>query len=595
MRLVVASISSWFVQFYLRLVVASLVSWFVQWVLSLEVVQFVRFVLIGLGLSERGFKRLTGILIEPLLTAGIVTTFVITYLQVRSPLAESTRVLISMAVSFLVSSIGIGIYIRIRGARRSGERLKWWSPLLISSTAILNLALTIHLWIISLIIKVIVTLIMAVMSIAKLDEYEQTIQNAAKPLVEFIKRAEPDKPLFIITAGIQGLLVLITLTAAYWIIGISHLTQFIQFSLYLFIAHFLFSLIFAGMRKPEAAQLRWINPFAIAGSFVIIFTFYVALYERQLMQQSVPYLVFLLFLWYVCYLSRREVTIEEGKQATASKDRDFQIDMANYTIGWFYLLLVRLQPLFLMIGLSNAAPKAVDGLGGAMIYSWLRALLVTVIVMVVVGLTSLVIWARNIGKPELICTENSKTKRLAGTEGRDRYPTCRDQLAASALPYCIFVPVMVFAVLSLLGNSPLRIAGVTGVWLDALFYSLIALILFGLFVQVPYRNGRMARLKPEFEALRKLLRKIEKNIAGSYRSNSHDARTQLQIIAGEMTLRRLRDARREQRGRLIYKFNLFGESISSTDALAVIRGVIVTAVATGLALLINRLFQVPAV
>jgi hypothetical protein len=39
---------------------------------------------------------------------------------------------------------------------------------------------------------------------------------------------------------------------------------------------------------------------------------------------------------------------------------------------------------------------------------------------------------------------------------------------------------------------------------------------------------------------------------------------------------------------------LFGDSISSTDALVFIRGSIVTAVATGLALLINRLFQIPA-
>lgn len=594
MRLVVASIFSWIAQFYLRLIVASLVSWFVHWVLYSEVLLYVRFVLFGFGLSDRGFKRLTGVLINPLFATGIVTTFVITYLKVRLPMAESTGVLISLAVSYLVPSIVIGTYMKIRGALRSGEYLEWWSPLLISSTTILNLVVTIHLWVISLIINVIFTLIMAIRSIVELDMYEKTIQDAAKPLVEFLKRAEPDKPMFIITAGIQGLLVLVTLTTAYWIIGVPQLTQFIRFSLYLFIAHLLFSLVFAGMRKEkEAAQLRWINPFAIAGSFVILFTFYVAVYQSEPIRQIMPYLIFVMFLWYVCYLSRREVTIEEGKEATGSTDRDFQMDTANHTIGWFYLLLVRLQPIFLMIGLSNADPKAVGGLDGAMVYSWLQALLVTVIVMLVVGLTSLVIWARNIGTPELICFENGKKRHLAGTEGRDRYPAYRDQLASSALPYCIFVPAMVFAMLSLLGKTPLRIAGLTGVWLDALFYGLLALILFGLFVQVPFRNGRMSRLKPEFETLRKLSRKIEKNIAGLHRSNSPDGRTQLRIIAGEMTLRRLRDARQEQKGRLIYKFNLFGEGISSTDAIAVIRGVIVTALVTGLALLINQFFQVP--
>lgn len=532
---------------------------------------------------------------EPLRIAGTIAVFIITYIHIRSPLDDNIQVLISLGISFFVVWFVIATYGQIKAIRTSSPAPLWQATLNASLIQIALLIALVHLifpFLIYLLIQIITGMV-------RPAEYEKIEKDFAENVVKFMQQTEMDKMRFqVTTQGISGVLVLTSLTIAYWIIGIPQIMQFIQFSIYIFIGYFLFALIFANMRKPKAAQIRWINPFAIAGSFVIIFTLYVAILRGQSELQIFPYLatiaLFLILLWYFSYLSRREVTIEEGKDATGSQDRDLQMDTANMTMSWYFQILVRLQPIFLAIGLAQVTPEVVADMGGPMLYSWLQALLVTVAVILVMSIIFMVIWARNIRKPELVYEEDGKILKIAGTEGRDKYPTYRDQLAASALPYCVFIPAMVFALLTILGQSPQSITGISGVWFDILLYGLLAIILFGLLVQVPYRSGQMARLQPELKKLQKLEEKIEKGIIGNYNRSQQNPNAELQIIAGEMTLSRLKESRRQLKGQFVYKFNFLGETISSTDALSSVFGVIVTAIATGAGIVINLLLGVPA-
>jgi hypothetical protein len=371
----------------------------------------------------------------------------------------------------------------------------------------------------------------------------------------------------IVLQSVSGSLLLALLLGVYWTIGVrgAALRSYLQFSSYLFLACVLFQLVFTGMRKPEPAQLRWINPFALAGSFAITFTFYVAIYGGDVARQTGTFLAtvgtLLTILWYVSFLSRREVTIGEPRDAVGSTDGDFQIDTAQLVVAWFYKFVVLLQPLFLASQLLRP-PSIETDLAGVMVGSWLRALAATVIMITIVSLTFLAIWARNIAKDVLTVEEDGTEKPIAGTGGRDDYPVYREQLAVSALPYCVFVPAMVFGLLALVDRLPLRIAGTGGVWLDGLVFVLLVLTLNALFVQLPYRAGSAASLQERADAHRRLRDQIEGRIAAAHAVDVPRRSASLDIIAGELTLRRLHAASRELRAQQTFKFKVFGEDIS---------------------------------
>lgn len=576
--------------------VAGLLSWFVYMFLVQDFIFYIRLVLLGIGISERAMLRFTGALIQPLFFAASATTFAIAYLRAQSPMHESIKVLISLAFSYGVIFLVAASYGLIRVARKSGE--EWWSPVATIPLLTLQNILTVHLWAVLLIIEGISLARKAYWSIWKVGRYEEIVNKQAEPILRYLKQMQPDKQMQLTTKGLQGTVMLVVLTVGYWFIGVSQLTWFIRDSTYLFIGYFMFELAFAGMRRPEAAQLRWINPFGLASSFVIIFSFYIGIIQGKLVLPITPYLggaaAFLALLWYTSFLSRREVTIVEGKQAALSEDQDFQVDTARMTISWFYLLVGRLQPLFLAVNLATVKLGIMPHAADPMTNSWLDALFVTVILLLGAGLAYLIIWTRNIAKPRLSDVVDGLPRQIAGTDGRDDYPLYRDQLAASAVPCCIFMSALLFMILTMLNCPPHKLVGVTGAWFDILFYGLLILILFTLFVEVPYGHGQKAWFEPESERLKQLQHNIANYIVDSYEGKSQVTQNALRVIAGELTLKRLRQADSEQRGRLIYKLNVLGEGISGADALAFLRGLIVTAITAGAGFIINRLFQIPS-
>jgi hypothetical protein len=228
-----------------------------------------------------------------------------------------------------------------------------------------------------------------------------------------------------------------------------------------------------------------------------------------------------------------------------------------------------------------------------MLHSWVQAVAAAAGLITIVVLTILAVWARNIGKDVLRDDIAGSGRPIAGVDGRDDYPAYREQLAASALPCCVFVPAMIFGLLELFGRLPLTIAGRSGFWLDALVYVLLAFGLAALFVQLPFQGGNSAWLRQQNDRLEKLRQKVTDRITAVHDTASPRPGAALEIIAGELTLQRLREASRELRAQQIFRFNLFGESISGADAVSFVRGLVVTAITAGAGVLINALFQVP--
>jgi len=335
----------------------------------------------------------------------------------------------------------------------------------------------------------------------------------------------------------------ILLAVSYWLFGFrENLVWFLAPAFLLIISSGLFSIVIYTRREVwNPAQDRPFNPVAMAGSLIILFSFYIALLLNH-PEQTTAYLVgsalFLGVLWYFSYLSRSETTIEIGRDtydppnssfSRANKDYDFQVDSANLILTLFSRLIWFLYPVFFALGVSHAegASKQVY------INAWFASMKVVVVMTLIHVLTCLFIWTRNIREKQL---------DVAGKNRRVNYPDYRDRLASSALPYCIIIPALLYAFLNLMGLSPISLPGLEGsTWLDITIYTALTLILIGLFIQFPYRIGAKAWNSPEHMALENQIKLIKEGIK-ERRENlvkSNSAGIAMQNISDELTLNRL--------------------------------------------------------
>jgi hypothetical protein len=346
------------------------------------------------------------------------------------------------------------------------------------------------------------------------------------------------------------------------------------------------------MRKlDEPAEHRPFNPFALAGTLIILFSFYISILLNH-PERSATYLaasaLFMGALWYFCYLSRRETTIEVAKEAYVSKDNDFQVDSANGLMILFSRLVWFLHPIFFAYGLNRA------GEASELVYvnAWLDSMKVIVIMTLVYALTCLFIWTRNVREPKL---------KIAGENNRPDYPEYRDNLAASALPYCIILPALVYAFLNLMGLSPIKIPALEGsIWIDISIYIALTLILIGLFIQLPYRRGAKAWKSPKLERLEEQMEGIKKDIENRRDKlvKSRSSVLAMKTISDELTLNRMTgeiDNEKNSR-KLTYNISWPGE-IEKDSALyfviSLVASAITTAIATNLDSFTDLLLKIP--
>ena len=370
----------------------------------------------------------------------------------------------------------------------------------------------------------------------------------------------------------------LALAGAYWLFGFrDNWGLFVAPAFLLVVANRMFSLLLIHMRKiDEPAQLRPFNPIALAGTLIILFSFYIAILLKH-PEQTTAYLLssllFLSVLWYFCYLGRREATIEVGREAFESKDYDFQVDSANGMLTIFSLLVWFLQPVFLAIGLSHRADLSRGVYAGA----WFDSMKVVLGMTLTYTLSCLFIWTRNIREPRL---------QVAGGKRPD-YPKYRDNLAASALPYCVIIPALVYAFLNLIGLSPVKLPGLEGnVWIDIAIHAALMLILIGIFIQLPYRSGAKEWKSPTLERLEEQLEHIKNDIA-SRRENLLRSRSSviaMKNISDELTLNRLENEidSENKLKKLNYSITWPGE-LGRDSALYFVLSIIASAITTTIA------------
>ncbi|MCC6299307.1 MAG: hypothetical protein IT314_08410 [Anaerolineales bacterium] len=411
------------------------------------------------------------------------------------------------------------------------------------------------------------------------DEYQKILKRMTSPKFRFV----------------TDMISLLTFASAYWFFGFrSDWVLFVVPAVLLVFTNRFFSLFLARWRKPdEKAQVRPINPFAFAGSLIILFSFYIALLlkhpDRPLSVYWTSSAIFLIALLYFSNLGRHEATIEVASDAIYSDDYDFQMDATEGSMDLFTKSLWISHPIFLALGLGRAG--GVNEGESLMVEAWFSAMIVAIVVSLIYSLTSLAVWARNIRAPRL---------SVAGVESRPEYPDFRDRLASSALPYCILIPALVYALSNLLEFTPSTLLGFkANLWLDIAIYASIAVFLFGIFVQLPYRSGAKAWKSPKLEALEAQVKILDKEIRERREqfAKSKTSAVIMKNIADELTLYRLRSEIQESKTKKLGYTISWTSELEGASALVYLANFLVTAIsaviASNLEKIINFVLKIP--
>jgi hypothetical protein len=424
------------------------------------------------------------------------------------------------------------------------------------------------------------------------------------------------------------------------------ITQYVVLAGILLFGNYGFAILLLYQRRPDPTQKRWINPVAFTGALIIILAFYIAILLGEA-NTTISYIGAVLLsvsvLWYFGFDSRTEATIEErdffresyapdvgvnaqtqltiialsflalfsalyavtptdlSAQWVAAMvallvsvfffiflynllgqdvieedswqwtrgDGDFQIDSSQIILSSFAYFLLQLQPIFLAGGLVRYGVSS-----EAMVYSWQASLVATIILVSILLLACLRVWAANI---------LAKRLKLADQQPQVKYPEYRDLLAASALPYCVLIPALLFCIFHIYGWFPInRLVGLqedTQIF-NLLIYGAIGYGLMWIFIQIPYRRGVQDSDYPEFLRLKQYIENLREGIEVRHGwsvvtdinhlesgKTSDTVTLALQNIGDEMTLQRLNDEIKKAEPKRSYRLSTPNFADPSLDSI----------------------------